>query len=76
MGLKMRMTHNQKDYMYQLNEGTVINKQSTEISVTLNGKSMILKKTANMTWMLTEDENLEAGFAHALGRLISLRYRL
>lgn len=76
MGLLMRMTHNQKDYMYQLNEGTVINKQSTEISVTLNGKSMVLKRNENMVWMLTEDDQLEAGFAHALGRLISLRYRL
>lgn len=76
MGLLMRMTHNQKDYMYQLNEGTVITKQSNEISVTLNGKSMLLKRNENMVWMLTEDDHLEAGFAHALARLISLRYRL
>lgn len=76
MGLKMRITHNEKDYIYEIDSYAIKN-ATTEISVILDGRSIVLKKNESKAWMLNGDENLiEPGFGHALGRSISLRYRL
>jgi len=77
MGLKMRITYNEKDYVYEIVDGASINKDTRDIKVILDGKEISLHKNENKIWVVKESEiNISPDFAQSIGRSISLRYRM
>ena len=77
MGLKMRITYNDKDYVYEIIDGASINKNTTDIKVILEGQEISLHKGENKVWEVKEsDTSIDPDFAQAIGRSVSLRYRM
>ncbi|MET4142424.1 hypothetical protein ABIB30_004827 [Pedobacter sp. UYP1] len=77
MGLKMRITYRDTDYVYEIVNGASINKETTELKIILNGQPVTLLKSINQVWMQQESEfTIEPDLAQALGRSVSLRYRM
>ena len=44
MGLKMRITYGDTDYVYEIINGAAINKETTELKIILNGQPITLLK--------------------------------
>jgi len=77
MGLKMRITYKDIDYVYEILNGSAINKETTELKIILNGEPITLIKEDGKIWIQQAGEvTLEPDFAQALGRSVSLRYRM
>lgn len=77
MGLKMRITYKETDFVYEIVDGAAINKETTELKVILNGNPITLLKDVSNVWIQAEgDITIEPDFAQALGRSVSLRYRM
>jgi hypothetical protein len=77
MGLKMRITYKEKDFVYEIVNGAAINKETTELKVILNGEPVTLSKGAGNVWVQQDgDVTIEPDLAQALGRSVSLRYRM
>ncbi|WP_158798555.1 hypothetical protein [Pedobacter sp. L105] len=77
MGLKMRVTYNDTDYVYEIINGAAITKDTTELKIVLNGQPITLIKDTNKVWILQDSEiAIEPDLVQALGRSVSLRYRL
>ncbi len=76
MGLPLRITFNDRDYVYQIVNSNLINKNTTELELMLNGEKLHLIKE-NSVWRLREPEPvLDPEFVQALGRSVSLRMRM
>ncbi|QXV66186.1 hypothetical protein INP83_03585 [Mucilaginibacter sp. 21P] len=76
MGLPLRITFNDRDYVYQIINSNLINKNTTELELMLNGEKLHLIKENNV-WKLREPESaLDPEFVQALGRSVSLRMRM
>ncbi|WP_377118038.1 hypothetical protein [Mucilaginibacter litoreus] len=70
------MTFNEQDYVYQIINSNLINKNTTELELMLNGEKVILAKE-NAVWKLKDgDLQLDADLIQALGRSVSLRLRM
>jgi hypothetical protein len=77
MGLKMRITYKDTDYVYEIINGAEINKDTAELKIVLNGSSITLSKDIGKIWVQQDGEiTIEPDFAQALGRSVSLRYRM
>lgn len=77
MGLKMRITYRDTDYVYEIINGADINKETTELKIILNGETITLSKDTSKVWVQQAGEiTIEPDFAQALGRSVSLRYRM
>jgi len=77
MGLKMRITYKDTDYVYEIINGAEINKDTAELKIVLNGSSITLSKDTSKIWVQQDgDITIEPDFAQALGRSVSLRYRM
>ena len=77
MGLKMRITYKDTDYVYEIIDGGTINKETTLLKIILNGQSITLSKDISKIWIQRDGEvTIEPDFAQALGRSVSLRYRM
>jgi hypothetical protein len=77
MGLKMRITYKDTDYVYEILNGAEINKDTAELKIILNGSSITLSKDISKIWVQQDgDVTIEPDFAQALGRSVSLRYRM
>lgn len=77
MGLKMRITYKDTDYVYEIIDGATINKETTVLKIVLNGQSITLSKDISKIWIQQDgDVTIEPDFAQALGRSVSLRYRM
>lgn len=77
MGLKMRITYKDTDYVYEIIDGATINKETTELKIILNGLPITLSKDISKIWIQQDGEvSIEPDFAQALGRSVSLRYRM
>ena len=77
MGLPMRITYNDKDYVYHINNSSAINKSTTELQIELNGEVIELVKNDRKVWVQKGGTNtLEPEFVQALGRSVSLRFRM
>ncbi|GGH09806.1 hypothetical protein [Mucilaginibacter phyllosphaerae] len=77
MGLPLRITFNDKDYVYQIVNSRLINQKTTELELLLNGEKLQLVKE-NTIWIQKEGEHhtLDPQFVQALGRSVSLRLRM
>lgn len=76
MGLPMRITYNDKDYVYYINRDVAINKDTTELQVVLDGNTLDLIKDDRNVWVEKGENTLDPEFIQALGRSVSLRFRM
>ncbi|MET1057567.1 MAG: hypothetical protein ABWY16_19795 [Pedobacter sp.] len=73
----MRITYKDTDYVYEILNGAEINKDTAELKIILNGSSITLSKDISKIWVQQDgDVTIEPDFAQALGRSVSLRYRM
>ncbi|NHA07825.1 hypothetical protein G7092_28760 [Mucilaginibacter sp. HC2] len=76
MGLPLRITYNDTDHVYQVNT-TPINKATTELEILLNGDTITLQKDIRGAWIQQgEGPLIDPELAQALGRSVSLRFRM
>jgi hypothetical protein len=76
MGLPMRITYNDKDYVYHINNSSSINKSTTELQIVLNGETIDLVKDDRKVWIQKGGNPIDPEFVQALGRSVSLRFRM
>lgn len=76
MGLPLRITYNDTDHVYQINTSP-INKATSELEILLNGEKILLQKDVRGAWVQMGDGPLiDPELAQALGRSVSLRFRM
>jgi hypothetical protein len=77
MGLQLRITFNDTDYAYQIINSKLIDQNTTELELMLEGEKVELLKDKNKGWIQKDgDKSLDPGLVQALGRSVSLRLRL
>ena len=77
MGLQLRITYKEKDYVYEILNNTSITKATSELEIQLNGEKLVLQKDERKVWVQKEGATtIDPEFAQALGRSVSLRYRM
>jgi hypothetical protein len=77
MGLPLRITFNDKDYVYQIIDSKLINQNTTDIEIVLDGETVGLTKDYRRTWVLKdENKSIDPELVQALGRSVSLRLRM
>ena len=77
MGLPLRITFNDNDYVYQIVNSKLINQNTTELELILNGESLELVKDDKKGWVQKDATNtLDPDLVQALGRSVSLRLRM
>jgi hypothetical protein len=77
MGLPLRITFKDDDYIYQIIESKQINNTTNEIELLLNGEKIELIRDIKLVWkQKNELQTLDAGLVQALGRSVSLRLRM
>ncbi|MDB4924346.1 hypothetical protein [Mucilaginibacter sp.] len=76
MGLPLRITFDDKDYVYQILNTNLINKNTTELEIIFNGEKVELIMD-NKTWIQKDKSNtIDPNLVQALGRSVSLRLRM
>jgi hypothetical protein len=77
MGLPLRITFNDKDYVYQILNSNLINQHTTELEIMLDGEKVEIMKDIKKVWILKDENNpIDPELVQALGRSVSLRLRL
>jgi hypothetical protein len=77
MGLPLRITFNDKDYVYQIIDSKLIDNNSTELNLLLNGEKIGLIKNEKRVWVQKDDgKSIDPELIQALGRSVSLRMRM
>jgi len=77
MGLPLRITFNDNDYVYQIVNSKIINQNTTELELLLNGEKMELIKDERKVWILKDSSlQIDPELVQALGRSVSLRLRM
>ncbi|GAC1311205.1 MAG: hypothetical protein NVSMB24_30090 [Mucilaginibacter sp.] len=77
MGLPLRITFKDDDYVYQIIESKQINNTTNEIELLLNGEKIELIRDTKLVWKLKDDnQSLDSELVQALGRSVSLRLRM
>ena len=77
MGLPLRITFKDNDYVYQIVDSKSINQNTTEIELLLNGEKVELIRDMKLVWKQKEGHpELDSELVQALGRSVSLRLRM
>lgn len=77
MGLQLRMTFNDADYVYEIINSRLTDHQTTELELVLEGEKVELLRDKNMVWTQKDgDSSFDPGLIQALGRSASLRLRV
>jgi hypothetical protein len=76
MGQLLRITYGAKDYSYQLLTEKPVTKETEKIDLLLEGHPIILVKAGGQWLPFETTPNFEAGLLQAIGKAISLRYRI
>lgn len=77
MGLPLRITFKDKDYIYQIVNSKLIDKNTTEIELIWSGEKIELLKDTKQGWVMKNgDKSIDAELIQALGRSVSLRLRM
>lgn len=77
MALPMRITYNDKDYVYYINNSSSINKATTELQIILNDETIDIVKDDRKIWVQKGgNPALDSELIQALGRSVSLRFRM
>ncbi|MFA6083546.1 hypothetical protein [Mucilaginibacter sp.] len=76
MGQLLRITYGAKDYSYQLLNEKPIGKETEQITMLLEGRSLRLIRRDGQ-WLSPEVvHGIDEGLLNAIGKAISLRYRI
>jgi hypothetical protein len=77
MGLPLRITFNDQDYIYQIIDSKIINQYTTELQLLVNGEKVELIKNDKRVWIQKDElKSLDPELVQALGRSVSLRMRM
>ena len=77
MGLPLRITFKDEDYVYQIINSKHINSNTTEIELFLNGEKLELVRGPNLVWKQKDGiQEHDPNLIQALGRSVSLRLRM
>jgi len=77
MGLPLRITFNDQDYIYQIIDSKIINQYTTELQLLVNGEKVALIKNDKRVWIQKDElKSLDPELIQALGRSVSLRMRM
>ena len=77
MGLPLRITYNDQDYVYQIIDSKKINQYTTELQLLVNGEKVALIKNEQRVWVQNDEQkSLDPELVQALGRSVSLRMRM
>jgi hypothetical protein len=77
MGLPLRITFKDNDYVYQIVDSKQINHNTTEIELLLNGEKIGIVRDIKLVWKQKEGaQALDSELIQALGRSVSLRLRM
>ena len=77
MGLPLRITFNDNDYVYQIINSKLIDQNTTELEIMLNGEKVELIKDEKKVWKLKDSSlAIDPELVQALGRSVSLRLRM
>jgi hypothetical protein len=77
MGLALRLTFQEKDYVFEIVSASTITKATTDLSLIFNGEKVSLLKDDKGVWKQGDGTiSLEPELMHALGRSVSLRFRI
>jgi hypothetical protein len=77
MGLPLRITFNDTDYIYQIIDSKIINQYTTELQLLVNGEKVALIKNDKRVWVQKDElKSLDPELIQALGRSVSLRLRM
>lgn len=77
MGLPLRITFDDKDYIYQILNTNLIDKHTTELELIFNGEKVELVMDERKTWIQKDNSNtIDPNLVQALGRSVSLRLRM
>jgi hypothetical protein len=77
MGLPLRITFNDRDYVYQIIDSKLIDQHTTELRLLLNGEKVDLVKNEKRVWVQKDDNSsIDPELIQALGRSVSLRLRM
>ena len=76
MGQVLRITFNNTDYTFQILNATPLSTENHEIQILLNGVTVTIIKDKS-GWKPKNDFNhQDFGLAAAIGKVLSLRYRI
>jgi hypothetical protein len=77
MGLPLRITFKDNDYVYQIIDSKQINHNTTEIELLLNGEKIGIVRDIKLVWKQKDGvPELDSELIQALGRSVSLRLRM
>jgi len=77
MGLPLRITFNDTDYVYQIVDSKSIDKHTTEIELILEGEKIGLIRDVKLVWKQKQgSQAIDSELIQALGRSVSLRLRM
>jgi hypothetical protein len=77
MALPMRITFDDKDYIYQILNTNLIDKHTTELELIFNGEKLELVMDERKTWVQKDQsKTVDPDLVQALGRSVSLRLRM
>ena len=77
MGLQLRITFNDTDYAYQIINSKLIDQNTTELELMLDGEKIELQKDQNRVWIQKDGSSpVDPELVQALGRSVSLRLRM
>jgi uncharacterized protein HemY len=77
MGLQLRITFNDTDYAYQIINSKLIDQNTTELELMLEGEKIELQKDQNRVWIQKDGSSpVDPELVQALGRSVSLRLRM
>jgi uncharacterized protein HemY len=77
MGLQLRITFNDTDYAYQIINSKLIDQNTTELELMLEGEKIELQKDKNRVWIQKDGSiSHDPELIQALGRSVSLRLRM
>ena len=77
MGLQLRITFKDTDYAYQIINSKLIDHNTTEFELLLNGEKIALERDKSLGWVQKDGSaTVNPELIQALGRSVSLRLRM
>lgn len=76
MGLPLRITYNNNDHVYGIVDSKLINKDTVEMALVLDGEEILIEKDSKGCWVQKSGETFDPDLIQALGRSVSLRLRM
>jgi len=76
MGQVLRITYGDKDYRYQLLNETPIERDTQELRISLEGRSLTLVKKGDQWLPLETEAGGDNALINAVAKAITLRYRI